>query len=95
LETKVVQAFLGYNRHYGAISVMVKAGRLTSAFGAFPPHYDDADNPLLDQPIPYSAYLKLRADQLPCGVRDLLHQRYVSFRQACARLRAPGMIQKQ
>ena len=78
LETKVVQAFLGYNRHYGTTSVMVKAGKLTSAFGAFPPHYDDADNPLLDQPIPYSAYFKLRADQLPCGVRDLLHQRYTA-----------------
>jgi hypothetical protein len=78
LETKVVQAFLGYTQHYGATSVMVKAGKLASAFGAFPLHYDDADNPLLDQPLPYSAYLTLRADQLPCGVNDLLSQQYAS-----------------
>jgi hypothetical protein len=58
--------------------VVVKAGKLSSAFGAFPLHYDDADNPLLDQPLPYAAYLKLRADQLPCGVADLLGQQYAS-----------------
>ena len=81
LETQVVQAFLGYTQHYGTTSVMVKAGKLTSAFGAFPLHYDDADNPLLDQPIPYSAYLTLRPDQLPCGVNDLLRQQYASVRQ--------------
>ena len=84
IETQVVQAFLGYTRQYGSTSVMVKAGKLASAFGAFPLHYDDADNPLLDQPLPYSAYLSLRPDQLPCGVKDLLHQQYAaSARYAC------------
>jgi hypothetical protein len=78
LETQVVQAFLGYTRNYGTTSVVVKAGKLASAFGAFPLHYDDADNPLLDQPLPYAAYLNLRADQLPCGVSDLLGQQYAS-----------------
>jgi len=78
LETQVVQAFLGYTQHYGTTSVMIKAGKLASAFGAFPPHYDDADNPLLDQPLPYSAYLTLRPDQLPCGVNDLLGQQYAA-----------------
>jgi hypothetical protein len=78
VETHVVQAFLGYTHNYGTTSVVVKAGKLSSAFGAFPLHYDDADNPLLDQPLPYAAYLKLRADQLPCGVADLLGQQYAS-----------------
>lgn len=78
LETNVVQAFLGYTHNHGTTSVVVKAGKLASAFGAFPLHYDDADNPLLDQPLPFAAYLKLRADQLPCGVNDLLSQQYAS-----------------
>jgi hypothetical protein len=78
LETQVVQAFLGYTQNYGTTSVMVKAGKLASAFGSFPLHYDDADNPLLDQPLPYSAYLTLRPDQLPCGVNDLLSQQYAA-----------------
>ena len=78
VETQVVQAFLGYTHNYGTTSVVVKAGKLASAFGAFPLHYDDADNPLLDQPLPYAAYLQLRADQLPCGVADLLGQQYTS-----------------
>src|SRR5689334_1729475 len=84
VETQVVQAFLGYTRNYGTTSVVFKVGKLASAFGAFPLHYDDADNPLLDQPLPYAAYLKLRADQLPCGVDDLLGQPYVgSANYAC------------
>ncbi len=78
IETHVVQAFLGYTQNYGATSLVVKVGKLASAFGAFPLHYDDADNPLLDQPLPYSAYLKLRPDQLPCGVPDLLGQQYAA-----------------
>src|SRR5579864_2589226 len=78
LEAHVVQAFLGYTHNYGTTSVLVKAGKLASAFGAFPLHYDDADNPLLDQPLPYAAYLKLRADQLPCSVADLLSQQSAS-----------------
>ena len=84
LETQVLQMFLGYTQNFGNTSVMVKAGKLTSAFGAFPPHYDDADNPLLDQPIPYSAYLTLRPDQLPCGVNDLVRQQpYSSANYSC------------
>jgi hypothetical protein len=84
LETHVVQAFLGYTQNYGTTSLVVKAGKLASAFGAFPLHYDDADNPLIDQPLPYSAYLKLRADELPCGVSDNLSQRQAaSAHYAC------------
>ena len=36
-------------------------------------HYDDADNPLLDQPLSYVTYLNLRADQLPCSADDVIY----------------------
>src|SRR5271163_1018349 len=48
----VVQAYLGYSFRAGQTSVVLKAGRLASAFGSFPLHYDDTDNALLDQPLP-------------------------------------------
>jgi hypothetical protein len=76
VETQVIQAFLGYAQTFGTTAVMIKAGKLTTAFGSFPVHYDDADNPLLDQPLPYSAYLSLHANQLPCGVKDILGEPY-------------------
>jgi hypothetical protein len=72
IDLQVVQAFIGYTRTHKTTSVLVKAGQLTSAFGSFPLHYDDADNPLLDQPLSYATYLKLRPDQLPCSAEDLI-----------------------
>jgi len=71
-----IQAFVGYQIQSEKTSVVFKAGRLSSAFGAFPLHYDDADNALLDQPLSYIQTLALRNDQLPCGVADLLWQHY-------------------
>jgi len=70
------QAYVGYQIRREKTSVVFKAGRLASAFGAFPLHYDDADNYLLDQPLSYIQTLTLRNDQLPCGVKDLLEQGY-------------------
>lgn len=70
---QVVQAFVGYTRTHKTTSVVVKAGQLASAFGSFPLHYDDADNPLLDQPPSYAAYLRLRPDQLPCSGDDIIY----------------------
>jgi hypothetical protein len=77
---QTIQAFVGYQIRREKTSVVLKAGRLSSAFGAFPLHYDDADNALLDQPLSYIQTLALRNDQLPCGVADLLQQHvgYVS-----------------
>jgi hypothetical protein len=77
---QTIQAFLGYQIRGEKTTVVFKAGRLSSAFGAFPPHYDDADNVVLDQPLSYIQTLALRNDQLPCGVADLLQQHvgYVS-----------------
>ena len=68
------QAFVGYQIRREKTSVVFKAGNLASAFGAFPLHYDDAENALLDQPLSYTQYIGLRNDQLPCGVADLLGQ---------------------
>ncbi|MBI1787785.1 MAG: hypothetical protein HYR60_09580 [Acidobacteria bacterium] len=75
VDLQVIQAFVGYSRTAKRGSVIVKAGQLSSAFGSFPLRYDDAENPLLDQPLSHTAYLKLRPDQLPCGVGDMLRQR--------------------
>ena len=73
---QAIQAFVGYQIQKEKTSVVFKAGQLSSAFGAFPLHYDDADNALLDQPMSYMASLTLRNDQLPCGVADLRRQQY-------------------
>jgi len=70
IETSVLQAFVGYTRSSAKGSASLKAGKMRSAFGAFPTRYDDTANALLDQPLPYT-YLRLRPDQLPCGVGDL------------------------
>jgi hypothetical protein len=74
-QARLVQAFLAYTRTYDRKSIMIKAGRLSSAFGAFPLRYDDAQNPLLDEPMSYGSSLKLRPDQIPCGAQDFLPQR--------------------
>ncbi len=81
LET--LQAFLGYTVHTEKSSIVFKAGRLSSAFGEFPIHYDDAENPLLDQPLSYIQTLTLRHDQLPCGVGDLVGQSYGYVGSSC------------
>jgi hypothetical protein len=77
------QAFVGYQIRGEKTSVVFKAGNLASAFGAFPLHYDDADNALLDQPLSYVQYLGLRNDQLPCGVADLLGQNPFTVQNHC------------
>lgn len=81
LET--LQAFIGYAARTQNTTWVFKAGRLSSAFGAFPLHYDDVDNPLIDQPLSYSQTLTLRHDQIPCGVNDLLAQHYGWIRNRC------------
>src|SRR5580658_8529095 len=85
---QAIQAFVGYQIQKEKTSVVFKAGRLSSAFGAFPLHYDDADNALIDQPMSYVQTLALRNDQLPCGVADLLQQSYGWVGNLCGG--APG-----
>jgi len=69
VRAKVLQGFVGYTQSRGKATLALRVGKLTTAFGAFPLRYDDAANPLLDQPLAYGL-LKLRPDQLPCGVTD-------------------------
>ena len=83
-----LQAYVGYSWRGDKTSVVVKAGRLSTAFGSFALHYDDADNALLDQPLSYIQTLTLRPDQLPCGVKDLVSQYYGSVWNQCGG--APG-----
>jgi hypothetical protein len=80
---QAIQGFVGYQIHGEKTSLVVKAGRLSSAFGAFPLHYDDADNALLDQPLSYIQTLAFRNDQIPCGVPDLLRQHYGYIWNGC------------
>lgn len=74
--TNVLQAFVGYSFTAGGFTTVVKAGRLTTAFGSFPLHYDDAENALLDQPLSYITDLPINNKQIPCGVADLTSQFY-------------------
>jgi hypothetical protein len=83
VEAEVLQAYVGYRRTGEKGALVVKAGRLTSAFGSFPLRYDDAANPLLDMPLPYGSYVPIRPDQLPCRVSDFTgarnHPTYAAF----------------
>jgi len=77
-EIDLLQGFVGYTRAWGKATLGLRVGQLSTAFGAFPLRYDDAANPLLDQPLAYTL-LKLRGDQLPCGVADFSSQPNVVF----------------
>jgi hypothetical protein len=70
----MIQGFLGYTAQTRGVQWVAKAGRLTTALGSFPLRYDDAENPLIDQPLGYVAFVRLRPDQLACGTADVLHQ---------------------
>lgn len=75
IDTSLIQALVGYTRTGEGKAFSIKAGKLASAFGAFPLRYDDSVNPLLDVPLTYyGAYVALRADRLPCGVPDVIRQ---------------------
>lgn len=73
-----MQAYVGYHRDIKDGSFIIKAGRLSSAFGLGPLEYDDATMPLIGPPPIYETSLPLRSDQLACGVKDLMWQSYDS-----------------
>jgi hypothetical protein len=58
IDTDVLQGYVGYTRTWGQATVGFRAGKLSSAFGSFPLHYNDTENALIDQPLPYT-YLAL------------------------------------
>jgi hypothetical protein len=72
----LLQAFVGYNKSFRNVSIVVKAGRLGSAFGTFPLQYEDAKTLFPSPPPSYIATLPIRPDQVPCGVRDLRSAQY-------------------
>jgi hypothetical protein len=52
----VLLATLNYSRVSNKGSLLVRAGEMPTAFGSFMLRYDDADNPLVDLPVPYGYY---------------------------------------
>ena len=83
MDADIIQGFLGYTFRTGPATVVFKAGQLNTAFGSFPQRYDDAENPLIDQPFSYITQVTLRTDQLSCGTADLLRQFYGSVEAGC------------
>lgn len=53
---EVLQATLNYAHVTPKGSILVRAGEMSTAFGAFALRYDDADNPLVDLPPQYGYY---------------------------------------
>jgi hypothetical protein len=76
VQFRAMQAFVGYTTRIRKASLLIKAGQLTSAFGSFPLQYDDVKTAFPEPPPAYVTNLPLRPDQLPCGVNDLLWQKY-------------------
>jgi hypothetical protein len=66
LKVEILQANLSYSRVSKKGSVVVRAGQMTSAFGAFLLRYDDAVNPLVGMPMGYGYYYD------PVGVAGLM-----------------------
>src|SRR5580704_9695561 len=52
----ILQATLNYSRISDKGSILIRAGQLSTAFGSFLLHYDDADNALIDLPMEYGYY---------------------------------------
>src|SRR5437764_6457582 len=72
----LLQAYLGYEQQIGPATILIKGGRLSSAFGHFPIEYDDAKTALIEPPSMFIGNLPLRPDQLACGVRNIIWQEY-------------------
>ncbi len=87
LKARLLQGFLGYSWTGERRALNAKVGQLTSAFGSYPLRYDETANALLDQPLGYSTYLKIRPDALPCGTKDLpnlrIYTEYVGVHFYC------------
>lgn len=56
IKTDVLQGFLSYSQFWHNGSLVVRMGQLSTAFGSFLLHYDDADNPLINMPLSYGYY---------------------------------------
>ncbi|HEY1337923.1 MAG TPA: hypothetical protein VGF59_10460, partial [Bryobacteraceae bacterium] len=58
VKADMLQANLAFSQFWNGGSLVVRAGMLSSAFGSYLLHYDDADNPLIDKPVTYGYYGK-------------------------------------
>jgi len=56
LKSDVLQGYVSYSQFWHKSSIVIRAGQLSTAFGSFLLHYDDADNPLIDMPLSYGYY---------------------------------------
>ncbi len=56
LKGNLLQATLNYARVSNRGFLLIRAGEMPTAFGAFLLRYDDADNPLIDVPVGYGYY---------------------------------------
>lgn len=56
IRNRVLQASVNYSLVHSGKSLMVRAGRLPTAFGSFPLRYDDTVNPLVTPPPQYGYY---------------------------------------
>ncbi len=65
----VLQATLNYSRVKRNRSLLLRAGKLPSAFGSFLLHYDDAANAFVDQPMQYGYYYATVSDLPVTGVQ--------------------------
>ncbi|HEX4771360.1 MAG TPA: hypothetical protein VH351_11035 [Bryobacteraceae bacterium] len=76
IDTRLSQAYIGYKQDFAHASLLVKAGRLASAFGSYPLQYNDAKTAFINPPLPYYQPLPFRPDQRACDLDDLLGQDY-------------------
>jgi hypothetical protein len=54
--TRLLHASVGYSQFWTDGSVLVRAGKLTTAFGSYLLHYDDAEDPFINRPKQYGYY---------------------------------------
>jgi hypothetical protein len=59
LNGRILQLNLGYSKLWKHGSAAIRAGQLSSAFGAFLLRYDDAENALLTMPMQYGYYSRV------------------------------------
>jgi hypothetical protein len=91
VDVELLQAYLGYKRNFKNVSILIKAGRLASAFGSYPLQYNDAKTALIDPPSSYFEEFPIRTDQRACGVDDLVNQSYAeSLQFHCGGSKAEG-----
>jgi hypothetical protein len=76
ITARLMQGYIGYKAAVKSASILVKAGRLASAFGLYPLDYDDAKTWFIEPPPQYTATLPLRPDQLPCSIYNVLNRGY-------------------